>query len=329
MPNGRPSERRRGALLDKAGGPADREKVNAFRLAVVFLGVGIGLTAASCDSGGSAPDRSQPEADDAPASQVEPTDAPPDLLDLARALIPEEANAVAKEELAVEECGIAPAFPCVRAYFLIEDLDLGARVALIREQARSAGWRILSERRDGGVTIEIGRESLGATYMVEGEDPLFCKRDSLEAQIGEEGAVDAAPRCLAGTMVTVFGPPTPLPAPSEVERAAWSAAKRTYVGDANAVCKRMLAQASGRPDVFPEALGNGLKDLAALDAPAGEEDQVEEFLRPLRNLVRAARALSDDRGEDTLPAAVAVAEFAKRFNRAAARYGLDKCATVG
>jgi hypothetical protein len=77
---------------------------------------------------------------------------------------------------------------------------------------------------------------------------------------------------------------------------------------------------TSRPQAFAETLGNGLEELAALDAPGLEEEQVETFLRPLRNLVRAARALTDDRGEDALPAAVAVAEFAKRFNRAAARY---------
>jgi hypothetical protein len=34
--------------------------------------------------------------------------------------------------------------PLCRAYFVIENLDSGERAALLREQARSAGWRILS-----------------------------------------------------------------------------------------------------------------------------------------------------------------------------------------
>jgi hypothetical protein len=50
------------------------------------------------------------------------------------------------------------------------------------------------------VTIEIGREPFVATYMVEGDDPLLC---------------EAASRCAAGTMLTVFGPPAPLRAPSD------------------------------------------------------------------------------------------------------------------
>lgn len=277
--------------------------------------VWVGLTTAGCGSGSSVPEPERTtEAANVPAAQVEPSDPSAELPDLTRALIPEEADAVAEEELAVEECGIAPVFPCVRAYFVIEDLDLRERVALIRQQARSAGWRIVSERRDAGVTIEIAHEPFVGTYMVEGGDPLLCEAASL---------------CLAGTMLTVLGPPTPLPAPSEAEQAAWSAEKREYVRDANAVCKKVLTRLAAQPDAFPETVASASEELAALDPPAGEERQVAQLLRPLANLVRAARALSDDRGEDALPAAVAVAEFAKRFNRAAAGYGLDRCATVG
>jgi hypothetical protein len=97
-----------------------RETMSAFRFAVVVVVVGIGLTATSCSSGDSPPNHLQAETNDAPASEVEPTDAPVDLLEFARALIP-EADAVTEEELAVEECGIVPALPCVRAYFVIEE----------------------------------------------------------------------------------------------------------------------------------------------------------------------------------------------------------------
>jgi hypothetical protein len=99
---------------------------------------------------------------------------------------------------------------------------------------------------DPFVTIEIGREPFVATYMVEGDDPLLC---------------EAASRCAAGTMLTVFGPPTPLRAPSDAERALWSAEKKTYMRDANAVCATMLAQAARRPDAFAEALDNGLEEF--------------------------------------------------------------------
>lgn len=83
------------------------------------------------------------------------------------------------------------------------------------------------------------------------------------------------------------------------------------------------------PAAIATALDEGVAELSALTPPSGEEREVELILRPLRNLARAAEALTDDKGEDALPAAVAVAEFAKRFNEAASRYGLASCARLG
>ena len=272
------------------------------------------LATAGCGSGATRK-ATEPDATSTRAAAVA-ADRSADLPQLARALIPKEAREGGKEELTVEECGIAPVFPCVRTYFVIEDLKLEERLALLRERARSAGWRIVSERQDAGVVVELERESFRATLMVEAgdSDPILCEAASL---------------CLAGTMLTVFGPPAPLPAPSAAERARWSVEKTTFVREADAVCTEMLARAARRPDALADAFGNGYEELAALDAPAGEDDEVERILRPLRILVRAARALTDDEGEDALPAAVAVGEFAKRFNHAAARYGLEACAAVG
>ena len=286
--------------------------MNVLRACAIIAALTLG--AVGCGSDDATVKKAQSGEANEAAAAVATADASADLPRLTRALIPEEALDRAYQELAVEECGIAPVFPCVRAYFVVEDLSLEERVALIREQARAAGWTIVSEQRDPGVIIEIAREPLQATYMVEAGDPLLCK---------------AAPRCVSGTMLTVFGPTAPLPAPSEAERALWSAARTRFVRDANSVCAEMLARTSERPEAFVEALAVGMEQLAALKAPAGDERKVEEVLRPLRVLVRAARALTDDRGEDALPAAVAVGEFAKRFNRAASRYGLDRCAAVG
>ena len=248
---------------------------------------------------------------DAPAAVRE---SPNNLLDLARGLIPREAGDDSGEDLAVEECGIQPVFPCVRDYFPIEGLTLRERVDLVRRQARSAGWRILSVRWDGGATVKIRRGQYFADYMIERGDAVWCQ---------------AAPRCAAGTMLTVVGPPVPLPEPSAEERASWTAAKRAFIEDGNAACARVRARMKGPDDVFP-AFSEGLEDLSALQAPEGEEKQVSRVLRPLRNLVRAADALADDKiGEDALPAAVAVGLFARRFNEAASRYGLDTCAKLG
>jgi hypothetical protein len=241
-------------------------------------------------------------------------DSPAELPDLARALIPAEAlERPTEEELTVKECGIQPAFPCVRVYFVTEDINLEERLALVRAQARSAGWRLLSERREQGVILEIERGVYRGTYMLEPDDSLLCA---------------SAPRCITGTMLTVAGPPAALPAPSAAERHGWSAEKKSFVVQANAVCAEMLARMSDQ-EAVSAALADGLGKLSALQAPSGEEHSVDAILRSLRNAARAAAALDDEEGEDALPAAVALAEFAKRFNRAAGRYGLGTCARLG
>jgi hypothetical protein len=248
-----------------------------------------------------------------PGSLVEPTlaEQPSAALPrLARALIPSEAlDEPTSDELTVEECGIQPVFPCVSTYFVTENLDLQQRRVLLRRQARTAGWRILSERREGAITIDLARAGYRARYMLEADDPLLC---------------ESASRCVTGTDLTVAGRPTPLPAPSADERDSWSAEKKAFVAAANAVCVDM--QAGSDPAVLVAVLREGLAKLSALRAPTGEEREVDRILRALQNLVRALDALTDDESEDALPAAVAAMEFTKRFNEAASRFGLDACA---
>lgn len=299
---------------------------------VVCLAAGLALMVAAC--GADDPSRPQAARDpgaehantngrsggptieaavDVPAS-VPVQETPTNLAELARGLIPPEADDVSGQDLAVEECGIQPVFPCVRDYFVTEGLTLRGRLDLVRRQARSAGWRILSVSRDRGATVKIRRGRYFAEYMIERDDAVLCQ---------------AAARCAAGTMLTVVGPPAPLPAPSVEERATWSAEKTAFIESGNGACSRALAQMNGPEDVL-SALREGLEELSALKPPEGEEEQVSRVLRPLRNLVRAAVALNDEEiGEGALPAAVAVGLFARRFNAAASRYGLESCATLG
>jgi hypothetical protein len=272
----------------------------------------LALAAAAC--GAKEPERQHVRVDPGPESaSVEDMSA--QLPDLARALVPNEAlaDSVDEDDFAVEECGIQPVFPCVRAYFVTEDIALEERVELMRRQAASAGWKILSEGREHGVTLEIERGAYRAEYMLEPDDSDLCH---------------LAPRCVIGTMLTVAGPPPPLPAPSDAERASWTGEKRAFVEEANAVCAETETRLREPDDVAP-ALADALEKLSALEPPSGEERRVERILRPLRILVKAAEALAEDEGEDALPAAVAVGEFAKRFNKAASRYGLDVCAQLG
>jgi hypothetical protein len=90
------------------------------------------------------------------------------------------------------------------------------------------------------------------------------------------------------------------------------------------VCSRTLGRLAD-PDDIPRVVADAAKQLSALEPPPGEEERVRSFLRPLRNLARSARALSDEAGEDVLPAVVGVGEFSKRFNEAVSLYGLDEC----
>jgi hypothetical protein len=72
-------------------------------------------------------------------------------------------------------------------------------------------------------------------------------------------------------------------------------------------------------------LADTSRSLATLPPPKSEQEKVETFLRPLHDAVQAAQAADQAKGEDVLPAAVAIGQYATRFNRATARYGLDKC----
>jgi hypothetical protein len=139
-----------------------------------------------------------------PAAKAALAEASPDELpDLARALIPSEAvDPPQGDELAVEQCGIYPVFPCVSTYFVTEGLAVEERLMLLRRQAEGAGWRVASARRDGPVTLELARAGYRARYVLEA-DALLCQ---------------SAARCLTGTMLTVARRPTPLPEPSSSER---------------------------------------------------------------------------------------------------------------
>jgi hypothetical protein len=287
------------------------DKTSMKAIFVAALIAAFAFCASACSEDGSSPEakRSEPRSESASSQNVST-----ELPELARALIlPESVDPPAKDDLIVEQCGIQPVFPCIRLYFVTEDIDLDERLALVRRRAVSAGWRIASERREGGIVLAIERGTYRGSYMLEDDDPLLC---------------EAASRCLSGTMLTIAGPARPLPAPSVAERARWSAEKKAFIEDANAACAEMQARMGNTNDISA-ALTAGLKGFSSLRAPAGEEMDVDRILKNLRNLARAAAALTDDKGEDALPAAVGVGEFTKRFNSAASRYGLEVCARLG
>jgi hypothetical protein len=259
-------------------------------------------------------DRKESESAPPPSSAAQPAatrgpsgaDVRAALPRMTRELIPNSAlRSVRPGELKVEECGISPTFPCTDVFFAFDGgRGLDARIRSLRALGEREGWRVEGVKRSRtGAYLDLVRAAFHARYTLG----------------------DGLPRPGASfVQLAVFGPAAQLRRPSEAERRGWSELKRRYVRDANAVCSRTLGRLSDPDDLAP-MLADTAKQLAALDPPPREEAAVRTFLRPLRNLARSARALTDEDGEDTLPAVVGVGEFSKRFIEAASRYGLDKC----
>jgi hypothetical protein len=242
-----------------------------------------------------------------PAATAEPVaDVQAALPRLARDLIPDSAlRSVAPGAMKVEECGISPTFPCTRLFFALEEgRGLEGRLTSLRALAERRGWRVEGvERFRTGATLDLVQKQFHARYTI-------------GPGLSGPGVSDV--------QLAVFGPQTQLARPSAGDRRGWSEARREYVRKANAVCTRTLGRLSDPDDVAP-VLADAADQLSALEPPSGEEAEVQQFIRPLRNLARSARALMDEEGEDALPAAVGVGEFGKRFIEAASRYGLDDC----
>jgi hypothetical protein len=236
----------------------------------------------------------------------------PELVRLARGLIPPSARgSLSAADLKVNECGISPSFPCIDAFFAARERRFPARLAALRSLAHTRGWRVEHVKRFG-----IGKHSGAGAYLdlVRGR---FHARYTLANDLSG-GPADTI------TELNVFGAATTVAGPSTKERNTWNAEKRDYVAKANAVCTRTLSRLANPHDVAP-AFADAVKMFGALRRPTGDKNKIASFLRPLRALAAAAQALSDEKGEDALPAVVAVGQSAKRFDKAAKRYGLDKC----
>jgi len=236
----------------------------------------------------------------------------PELVRLARGLIPPSARgSLSAADLKVDECGIFPSFPCIDVFFVARERRFAARLATLRSLAHTRGWRVEQVKRFG-----IGERS-GAGAYLDLARGRFHARYTLANGLGG-GPADAI------TELKVSGAPTTVAGPSAKERNTWSAEKRDYVAKANAVCARTLSRLENPGDAAP-AFADALKLLGALRRPTGDKDKIASFLRPLRTLAAAAQALSNNKREDALLAVVALGQSAKRFDRAAKRYGLDKC----
>jgi hypothetical protein len=275
------------------------------RLAAVAALVAIlGLT--GCGSHRSVPASRPPAAKPSPETQLTGNrNVRADLPALMRALVPAgERATLSADELTVNECGISPTFPCVNAFFSVaKGRPFAVRLRRLRALAVGNGWQVVRVKREQNATyLELVHGDVHARYTL--------------SRLGGPG--DSI------VEVSVVGPQTLLPTPSAAEMAAWSPEKQKYVKDANRVCAREFARL-GNPKKFARVLADTSRSLAALPPPEGVQEKVETFLRPLRNAVQAAQAADRAKGEDVLPAAVAIGQYATRFDKATARYGLDKC----
>jgi hypothetical protein len=274
-----------------------------------YAALGLAVLLTGCGAEGTEQSRPAEPSQKAAAAATTPVgvqDVRAALPRLARDLIPNSAlQSLAPGELKVEECGISPTFPCTNAYFAVPGKrGLESQLRLLRVLGQRQGWRVERiERFRSGAYLDLVRTQFHARYTL-GEGLT---------RPGESFA-----------QLAVYGPATALPQPTAVEQTGWSDEKRRYVREANALCVRTLGRLSSSDQVAP-TLALLTKQLAGLDPPPGEEEKVRTFLRPLQTLARSARALTDEKGEDVLPAVVGVGEFTKRFIEAASRYGLDRC----
>jgi hypothetical protein len=221
-------------------------------------------------------------------------------------LIPAGADpSLGPDDRVVRECGITPTFSCVHTSFSIPGHDgISEQIRLLRATVTRRGWRVEGVRRYGaGAVVDVARAAYHARYTV-------------SAELTRGGP--------AFVQLVVYGSEVELPAPSAAARAHWSEEKRRFVEAAEAVCMEAFARAKGHDDLAP-SLARALERLRAIEPPRGDEDRVAAIVRLLSRLTAATRVLTDENGENALPAAVAAGKLAKRFNRAASRYGLQHC----
>jgi hypothetical protein len=269
----------------------------------VLIVSSVALAAAACSD-----DRTASRTSDGRPSTATANQRPSrDLAVLARELVPRSAATLAPSELEVRECGIAPTFPCVEALLKLHGRrrGIGHQVQSLRALAASRGWHLEGIKvTAGGRTINLVRGRLHARYQL------------------ARGLTGAD---LIATL-TLVGPPHVTPPPSAAAKARWTDAKRRFVTAANAVCAQTIGRRAVEPEELPDFVREAEQGFAMLKAPPGDERAVAAIKRALDQLNGAVHALAAARGEEGLPAAVAVGEYAKRFDKAARRYGLDRCA---
>src|SRR5437764_7015574 len=179
------------------------------------------------------------------------------LVALARGLVPlVSRDSLGPGDLAVHRCGVFPTYPCISTFFALSRArSPKGRIALLRTQARRAGWRVTALKPFGtGLALELTRERFHARYAI---------------------ARDAGP---ASTIVglDVFGSADVPLTPSAVQRRAWSHEKRRFVKQADVICAATIGRVTKGAQLRP-AVAAAIRRLGALAPPAGEVSRVQSF----------------------------------------------------
>ena len=207
---------------------------------------------------------------------------------------------------------------CVQ--FNIESVGLSsaARKRLLLLNASRHGWKLVRKR-------EYGNSSAF----------LYLSRGDLRATLGV-GPDAAGGGGRVPTWVEVTRPATRKSAqlpPVRIDSHATGAAKRHFVGAANAVCVSTLARVRRIPQTSPKVavkkyrgeLERAIGAIGRLSPPPGDERAVRQVLTEFSRFSQAIGYLISVKGENALGAAAAIAVTGKRARKAARSYGLTAC----
>ena len=247
---------------------------------------------------------------------------PEGLREAALSLVPPVATEPpAEEDLAEKDCtaGLEERPPpCVDFFFPTRCGPRAERERGIAETAARNGWK--PWRREG---LPQGFHSF--------------PRGPYRARVGlspdnPPGVGDRLPVLNEIQVYDLSRQPAPEPPP---DSSAWSAEKREFVAAANAICaratRRMASLATGKTprdaDVvrLAELWADATDEIAALEAPPGDERPVAKIVLELRRFEKVLRMLARVEGEMALAAVVGTFEQAKRAHKAARAYGLTAC----
>jgi hypothetical protein len=240
-----------------------------------------------------------------------------------RSLIPPDRSFFVRDRIRERDCSVGKGDTARCVQFNLESVGLSyaARKRLLLRNASRHGWKLIRERDYGNSSafLYLSRRDLRATLGV-GPDSA-----------GSGGRVP--------TWVKVTRPSTRKSAqlpPVRVDSHATGAAKRRFIGAANAVCVATLARLKRIPQTSPTAtvkkyrgeLDRAIDSIDRLPPPRGDELAVRQVLTEFRRYSQAIGYLITAKGESSLGAVAAIAVTGKRARKAATTYGLTACVPV-